>query len=309
MQGTLLFALPFLVVIGFGIFLIISHGIAKRLNILAKAMEKTSEGNFTYVPGFGRPEDRDEVNILIQRFNYMAKRLKERERELLESKKLVAIGTLASGVAHELNNPLSNIYTTAQRLKKKVGEEYPSFITKGLDDIFEQSMRVKGIVGELLEFARGREPQLRKTELNKLIRNAYLQVSGVIGTEKVRFLFEPPKDKIEISVDPEQLEQVFINLFRNAVEAMSGEGTLTVGVQPDPALDNLIITVTDTGRGMSRETVEKIFEPFFTTKDKGTGLGLAIVYNIVRKHGGDIQVKSEEGKGSTFIITLPLKGE
>ncbi|MBI4654510.1 MAG: HAMP domain-containing protein [Nitrospirae bacterium] len=308
-QAMILFALPFFLFIGPGISLIISRGILKRLNILTEAVEKTSEENFTYVSGFSKNKGRDEVDILIQRFNYMGVRLEEREKELLQSKKLVAIGTLASGVAHELNNPLSNIYTTAQRLKKNMGDEYPPFIIKGLEDIFNQTMRVKKIVSELLEFTRGREPQPRKIEFNELIRNAYLHISDVVSTEKIRFSLGAPRDKINVFVDPEQMEQVFINLFRNAVEAMSGEGNLAVSAEPDYKLNNLIIKITDTGKGMSQETIEKIFEPFFTTKDKGTGLGLAIVYNIIRKHGGDIQVKSEEGKGTTFVITLPLKEE
>ncbi|MBI4824452.1 MAG: GHKL domain-containing protein [Nitrospirae bacterium] len=308
-QAMMLFALPLFLLIGLGISLMISRGIIRRMSILTKAVEEASEGNFTYISGFGKLKGKDEVDVLIQRFNYMEERLQEKEKDLLESKKLVAIGALASGVAHEINNPLSNIYTTAQRLKKKAGDEYPPFIVKGLDDIFDQTVRVKSIVGELLEFARSREPQSRKIELNELIRSAYSQISDVVGLERVRFSLESFSDKIDISVDPEQMERVFINLFKNAVEAMSGEGSLTASMQPDHKLNTLIIRIADTGKGMSQETIEKIFEPFFTTKDKGTGLGLAIVYNIIRKHGGNIQVKSAEGKGTTFVITLPLKEE
>ncbi len=305
-QAATLFALPVFLIVGLGISFTISHGIVKRLNMVAEAVEKTSHGTFSHISGVSQHEGRDEVDILMRKFNQMGEQLEEREKELLQSKKLVAIGTLASGVAHELNNPLSNIYTTAQRLQKKVGDECPVFIRKGLDDIFDQSMRVKKIVGDLLEFARGRDPQPRKVEINELIRNAYLQTSNVVNAEKVKASMESTREKVIVSVDPEQMEQVFINLFRNAVEAMSGEGKLTVSVEPD---DNLIIEVTDTGRGMSEETVEKIFEPFFTTKDKGTGLGLAIIYNIIKKHNGDIQVTSEEGKGTKFTITLPLEKE
>lgn len=305
-QAVMLVALPLFLIIGLGISFTVSHGIVKRLNLLAEAVEETSRGSFSHISDASQYRGRDEVDILISKFNQMGEQLEERERELLQSKKLVAIGTLASGVAHELNNPLSNIYTTAQRLTKKVGDECPVFIRKGLDDIFDQSMRVKKIVGELLEFARGREPQLRKVEINELIRNAYVQTSIAVNTMKVNASFPSAKDKVLVSVDPEQMEQVFINLFRNAVEAMSGEGRLSVSVEPS---DNLVVKVTDTGGGMSKETVEKIFEPFFTTKDKGTGLGLAIIYNIIRKHNGDIQVESEEGRGTTFTITLPLNRE
>lgn len=303
-QVVILFLLPMFLLLSFSISLIISRKIVNRLIILTRAMERASEGNFTHVPGSGGG---DEVDVLIERFNSLERQLKEREREILESKKLVAIGTLASGVAHELNNPLSNIYTTAQRLKKKVGDEHPPFIAKGLDDIFDQTLRVKAIVSELLEFARGREPRPGRVEVNELIRNAYLHIADMEGSEKVRFSLKSPEDKITASLDPEQMEQVFVNLFRNAVEAMPDGGELDVGVELGNMLKSLVLRVSDTGKGMSRESIKKIFEPFYTTKDKGTGLGLAIVYNIVRKHGGDIRVRSEEGEGSTFTISLPLE--
>lgn len=304
---SMMIVLPLALMSVLGVLIMVNRGIVRRINTLSEAVERASEGNFTYVSGFDNLRGRDELDMLIQRFNFMERRLEERERELLESKKLVAIGTLASGIAHELNNPLSNIYTTAQRLKKQTKDEYPQFIKNGLDNIFEQSMRVKRIVSELLEFARGREPEFKNTEINRLIKMAFSHVSDISDVGDIKFLFQPYADEIYISVDPEQIERVFINIFSNAIEAMSGSGTLTVNIQPDYKLNNLIIKVSDTGKGMSEETISKIFEPFFTTKDKGTGLGLSIVYNIIKRHGGDIQVKSKEGEGSLFIITLPLK--
>jgi signal transduction histidine kinase len=110
-------------------------------------------------------------------------------------------------------------------------------------------------------------------------------------------------EEIVLYVDTEQLEQVFINIFSNAMDAMSGQGELSVAAEEEDSM--IAIRISDTGSGMTRETLDKIFEPFFTTKDKGTGLGLAIVFNIIQKHHGEIRVESEEGKGTTFIITLP----
>ena len=158
-------------------------------------------------------------------------------------------------------------------------------------------------MGDLLEFARGREPHLMAIELRSFISGAYKHLGNTISMAKVRFSQELHPDEIVMYADPEQLEQVFINLFANAVDAMSGEGDLTVKADEE---DKLVrIRVSDSGKGMPRETLEKIFEPFYTTKDKGTGLGLAIVYNIIEKHHGRIRVESEEGKGTTFIIDLP----
>ncbi|MBI4838915.1 MAG: GHKL domain-containing protein [Nitrospirae bacterium] len=168
-------------------------------------------------------------------------------------------------------------------------------------------MRVTKIVSDLLEFARGKEPQLMKIELNALIAHAYKQLSSSLNTAKVRFLQENEISQLFISADPEQMEQVFINLFSNAIEVMSGKGDLAVRTVTKN--NNIIIKISDTGNGIPQEAIDKIFEPFFTTKEKGTGLGLAIVFNIIQKHHGDIQVDSREGIGTAFIITLPAGKE
>lgn len=284
-QTTALILFPLFFFVGLLALSVISHSIVKRLKTLSDAIERTGKGDFSIL---SVPEKQDEVGVLISAFNRMETDLIARDRELikkndelLQSRKLASIGTLASGVAHELNNPLNNIYTTAQRLMKKSGDECPVYIKTGLDDIFSQTMRVKKIVGDLLEFARGREPQ-------------------------INFTLDSDPDEIIIYVDPEQIEQVFINLFTNALDAMPEGGSLSVKTRLENAVVKTLIS--DTGRGMSRPTLEKIFEPFFTTKDKGTGLGLAIVFNIIQKHNGRITIDSEEGKGATFIITLP-KGD
>lgn len=309
-QKTALILFPLFFFVGMGALFAISHSVVKRIKILSKAIERTGKGDFSVLTV---PEKQDEVGVLISAFNRMEGDLIARDRELmkkndelLHSKKLASIGTLASGVAHELNNPLNNIYTTAQRLTKKAGDECPVYIRTGLDDIFSQTMRVKKIVGDLLEFARGREPQMRDVELVNLIQEAYKHVAATASTEHINFRFEPVNKEIPIYVDPEQIEQVFINLFSNAIEAMQGTGTLSVKTGLDGVFTN--IRISDTGPGMPRSTIEKVFEPFFTTKDKGTGLGLAIVFNIIQKHNGRITVDSEEGKGTTFMITLP-KGD
>ena len=168
-------------------------------------------------------------------------------------------------------------------------------------------MRVKKIVGDLLEFARGREPHFRELELNNLISSVYARVSSIMDTGEIRFFLDSDPDGILIEADALQLEQVFINLITNAVEAMSGKGELRITVEPGN--DPVTIRVSDSGKGMSRDTAEKIFEPFFTTKEKGTGLGMAIVFSIVQKHNGSIRVESEEDAGSVFVITLQRKRE
>jgi len=303
-RNAILIFFPLFLIVGIGTFLFIISNIVRRLQLLTGVVERTGEGLFAPLPVSGRLwASHDEVDILVGKFNVMEEHLAQREQELLQSKKLAAIGTLAAGVAHELNNPLNNIHTTVQRLMKKTGEETPSFVKKGLEDIFGQTMRLTRIVGDLLQFARGREPHLRPVELRGLITGVYKHLSGSTDTGKVRFRLSLHPEEIVLYADQEQLEQVFINLFTNAVEAIHGEGELVVSAMEED--DGVGIRLSDSGPGMSQETLEKAFEPFYTTKPRGTGLGLAIVFNIIQKHHGRITIESQEGRGTTFLITIP----
>ena len=303
-RNAILIFFPLFLVVGIGTFLFIISNIVQRLQLLTAVVERTGEGLFAPLPVSGRLwSSHDEVDILVGKFNIMEEHLAQREQELLQSKKLAAIGTLAAGVAHELNNPLNNIHTTVQRLTKKTGEETPPFVRKGLDDIYGQTMRLTRIVGDLLQFARGREPHLRPVELRGLITGVFKHLSGSVDTSRVQFELSLHPGEIVLYADQEQLEQVFINLFTNAVDAMQGEGTLAVSAREEH--DGVDIRLSDSGPGMSQETREKAFEPFYTTKPRGTGLGLAIVFNIIQKHHGRINIESHEGAGTTFYISVP----
>jgi two-component system NtrC family sensor kinase len=293
----------FFIIVGLGALFYVTSNVVRRLEMLTLAVSKTGKGVFSPIPV--SHASNDEVGVLIRTFNDMQEQITEREKELIQSKKLAAIGTLASGVAHELNNPLNNIYTTSQRLMKKAGEEYSPFIKKSLNDIFSETMRVKKIVGDLLEFARGKDPHFRPIELGAFISGLSRHLGGSVETGAVSFSLSLNPGEVVVDADQELLEQVFINLFNNAVEAMSGAGSLTVTV--DGGQEEVVIKVSDTGKGMPAETVEKIFEPFYTTKNKGTGLGLAIVFNIIQKHNGRIIAESEEGRGTTLMIILPKR--
>lgn len=287
----------------------IIQSIVRRLRILTLAIEKTGHGDFS---SLSLPQEEDEVGALIKAFNKMEYDLTERDKELgrkneelLRSRKLVSIGILASGVAHELNNPLNNIYISAQIMEKEMGDSCPPPVKEIVNDIVGQTRRMKQIVGDLLEFARGREPHIREVEIEEIIMAAYKLVSTNTDTSGIRLLIGVEPRNLMVEVDPEQMERVFINLFTNAIEAMSGAGDLDIKARKE---DEVIrIEISDTGKGMSQDKVEKIFEPFYTTRDKGTGLGLAIIFNIIKKHGGSIDAVSEVGKGTTFAITLPVR--
>jgi signal transduction histidine kinase len=309
-QIAILVFFPLFFIVGIGMLFFITASVARRLNLLIGVVERTGKGSYPHLMDPSRRQANDEVGVLIDKFNAMEDQLAQHEaelqrknRELIQTRKLAAIGTLSSGIAHELNNPLNNIYLSAQVLQKETGETCSRGVKESVSDILGQAERVKRIVGDLLEFARGREPEFAEIELGGIIRDAFRQIGSSRETAQVRFSLDCEPKQVLLSADHGQLEQVFMNLFLNAVDAMQGQGTLTVSVKKADAA--VVVKITDTGKGVARESVDKIFEPFFTTKDKGTGLGLAIVYTIIKKHYGEISVESEEGQGTVFTITLP----
>ncbi|OGW25719.1 MAG: hypothetical protein A2X59_08365 [Nitrospirae bacterium GWC2_42_7] len=306
-QKAALIFFPLFIIVGLGSLFLISHGVVRRLKSLTKAVEKTGKGNFISLPPYG---ERDEVGMLISAFNKMENDLIVRDgeiihknEELLQSKKLASIGTLASGVAHELNNPLNNIYLAAQVLSREVKQEgYPGIIKETVQDIFSQTLRVKRIVGDLLEFSREKPPELQKINIVKVISDVLTRfiASGEILNTNPNF--DAP-ESIEMFGDKHLLEQVFINLFSNAVEAMNGTGEISI--KATEVDSTVLIKVTDSGKGIPPDILPRIFDPFFTSKEKGTGLGLSIVYSIIEKHKGRIEVESMPDKGTVFTITLP----
>ncbi|MEW6328142.1 MAG: ATP-binding protein [Thermodesulfobacteriota bacterium] len=309
-QMAILIFFPLFFISGIGALFFISKSVGSRLRLLIDVVERTGKGHFSRIL---MPSQKDEVGLLIGKFNDMEEQLAQREKELgkkneelLQSRKLAAMGTLASGVAHELNNPLNNIYISAQVLMKETGDSYSLTARETVNDILGQTLRVKRIVGDLLEFARGKEPQLREVEIDKLLMGAYKLVSTTTDTKDINFVMDTDPAGVIINADYEQMERVFINLFTNAVDAMNGKGDLAVAINREPGF--ITIKISDTGKGMPADIVDKIFEPFYTTKDKGTGLGLAIVFNIIKKHNGAISVESEKERGTRFTITLPARG-
>lgn len=233
--------------------------------------------------------------------------LEQAHQQLIRTEKLASIGQLAAGVAHEINNPLGTITIFSHMLMKDIEEDDPR--REDLQMIVEEAARAKDIVKGLLSFAR--ETMLKPGLINL---NAVLDdVFGLIENQSLFFNVELKK-KLDptlptMFVDTAQLKQVFLNIILNGAQAMEGSGELTVRTRFMPDGKTVEITISDTGPGIPEETLGKLFDPFFTTKEKGTGLGLAIAYGIVDRHGGSIDVRSEIGVGSNFIITLPVLKE
>lgn len=236
----------------------------------------------------------------------MQQQLEDTYRQLLHSEKLASLGKLAAGVAHELNNPLGGILMYANILLEQT-KEGP--MAQDLKVIVEQAMRCKEIVRGLLDFARRRAEDRTKVSLNDVIEKCIALMSKQAMFLNVNLEKELSPDLPSVSADPDQLSQVFTNLIVNAVDAMEGKGTLRIRTWAEGSPPHVHAEVTDTGSGIPEDHLQRIFDPFFTTKEvgKGTGLGLSIAYGIVRRQGGDIQVRSRVGEGTTFQLRFPLE--
>jgi two-component system NtrC family sensor kinase len=232
--------------------------------------------------------------------------LQAAQQQLLQSAKLAAIGELAASVAHEINNPLTVILGSSAVLLRKTQPDAASYAK--LTNIITAANRAGKIVRDLLDFSRRREPQHEPIALNDLVRRALdiTQARLASGAVEVRTALDPRLPLV--TGDADQLTQVFVNLFTNAVDAMPGGGTLTVETAAVGA-DAVSVRVSDTGTGMDAAQIGRIFEPFFTTKaeGKGTGLGLSVSLGIISKHGGNIEVDSEPGRGTTMRVRLPQR--
>lgn len=337
---------------------ILSRMVVKPLKSLEKSMGVIAEGEFERVAIDSK--DREIVS-LTRAFNKMLKELELHERHLIQSEKLASLGTLLSGVAHELNNPLSNISSSNQILMEELSEvpgsgvrgqekdnpaagnaaglaparprtPDPAFVMEMLTQINDQTDRARNIVRSLLDFSRDREFKKESLSLRKIVEETIQFVKGQVPTKIAVSLSVP--DDIVIFADKQRMQQVFLNLIKNAIDAIaSDEGAVTIKAEKRRAMDDIEdekigiynylkyrgkctleqdtvdIEVRDNGVGIPLELLPKVFDPFFTTKDvgKGSGLGLFIVHEIIEEHDGCIAVDSEPGRGTTFLIRLPLK--
>jgi two-component system NtrC family sensor kinase len=286
----------------------LGNTIITRIRLLKAAAEAIAAGNLDHQLS---PDRISGFDMLDEAFNYMSKSLKDHDEKLrnaytllARTEKLTALGKMAAGVAHEINNPLGGILLYSNLILEDLPEG--SSTHENARKIIQQTIRCKEIVQNLLDFSRIHTRDMGPLKINDVINtclNLVKDQSMFHGIEvETRFAEMVP----EVIGDRDRLEDVFLNLFINAADAMKGNGKLTITSKLDLD-DSVKILVTDTGEGIGEEHLPHIFEPFFTTKEpgKGTGLGLSIAYGTVRKHGGLIDVESSPGKGTTFIISLP----
>lgn len=232
---------------------------------------------------------------------------RQAEDQLIQSSKLAAIGEFAGHIAHEINNPMGIIIGRLKLMKEDLTKRASTSKDVGvLDTVLRHAEVISNITRDLLTYSRPILKKREPVEINYLVKSALFLVDQDRIKRRIKINCGFMEKKIVVEGDFDELQRVLVNLINNAIEAISGQGAINIGISPDPA-SGVIITIEDTGSGIPKENISRIFEPFFTTKTigKGTGLGLAIAAGIIKGHGGDIFVESSPGKGSKFTIKLP----
>ena len=236
-------------------------------------------------------------------------RMELAQKQVIASQKLAGVGELAAGVSHEVLNPVNIISVHTQMLQKKTKDD-PK-IQNFCEKVRHEIDRIQKIMGSLLAFSRsGSDAELQRGSLRGTIEGVLALVEEEYKLDNIKIVRDWCGELVEMQYDPDKIRQVYLNLIHNAKHAMPDGGTITVGCASanNGGKDYHQFTFSDTGTGMSEEVRLKIFEPFFTTKPEGegTGMGLSVIHGIVEEHGGKIRVESEEGKGTTFTISLPV---
>ncbi|MBF0303370.1 MAG: HAMP domain-containing histidine kinase [Desulfamplus sp.] len=298
-----------LMLLAVSIFLItvMTKKIIKPLRDIEAKTLQIAEGKFEI---FTVTKPLDETQRVLEAYNRMITELERHQKQLIQAEKLSSLGILTSGIAHQLNNPLNNISTSCQILIEEINEAEPEFSGKMLGNIQNEVYRARDIVKGLLEFSREKEFSFVPTSLYNVVEHSIRLISSQVppGIEITR---DVPKDLMP-NIDTQGMQQVFLNLMMNAIQAIQPPpGSIKISAKADMSQQQAIVTIEDTGIGISKEIIGRVFDPFFTTKDvgKGTGLGLSVVYGIIQKHKGTISAESEEGEGTRFTICLPLKAD
>ncbi|MEA2014441.1 MAG: ATP-binding protein, partial [Thermodesulfobacteriota bacterium] len=318
-------------IIAFIISFWMGQAIMERMRILKQATETIATGDLDYQLPSSKSS---EFGVLDEAFNDMVRSLKDREdrltktlQQLTQTERLISLGQISAGVAHEMNNPLGGILLYSNLVLEDLTEDNPA--RENMSKIIYQTNRCKEIVQNLLDFARTPSSEMMSLDINNVLRMSLNLVKDQSMFHGIEIESDFMEGLPEVNGDRLRLEQIFLILFINAADSMAEGGKLTVETSlisrfPSDAAEStemekicllasphtVKINISDTGKGIDKAHLAHIFEPFFTTKDpgQGTGLGLSIAYGIVRKHDGYIDVESELGQGTTFSIFLPAKG-
>ena len=220
--------------------------------------------------------------------------------------RLSSLGRMAAGIAHEINNPLTGILLYSSNLSKKAP---PGPTKEGLEIIMQETQRCKKIIQGLLDFSREKKPHKVLANMNKVIEKSLALMDNELFIRRIKVVRDLDYDIRSFSLDPDQLEQVLVNLLFNAVHAVNENGVITIRSKTGEDGKSIVVEVEDNGCGIHEDNLKKIFEPFYTTRSEGTGLGLSVSYGIVRNHQGRIQILSELGIGTLITLILPVLEE
>ena len=307
MRTSILPVAFFVVFLGFMI--LVTHLIRKRilgpLSFIHLTTERVGRGDFSPVPFEGRGND--EITRLLEAFNKMAEELETNQEQLVQARKMAALGTFTAGIAHELNNPINNISLTAEAYLEDYSEAMSPEGREMMTDIMEQSARAAEIVKSLLDFSRTEQPVFSVLNIAEVVRRTLHLLKNQLLINNIELKMNLPADLPKINGNFRKLQQVLMNLISNAIQAMPDGGRLTVDAALTPS-GELRLDIRDTGQGISPESLPHVFEPFYTTKGvgQGYGLGLAVTYSLIKRHGGRIDVNSAPDRGTTFSIFLPV---
>ncbi len=310
-----------------GISYLITRSITKPLSEMVSVTQAVAQGDLEREV---RVTSRDEVGLLALSFNKMIaslrkmkseleewgltleQKVKERTEELaamqstlMQSQRLASLGKLAAGIAHEINNPLGGILVLSSLVLEDLKDNDPH--RENLQEVIKQTMRCRDIVKGLLQFSRQEEGKMEYVKVNDILNSTLGLIEKQALFHNIEVIKNLDPQLPYILGDGSQLQQVFMNVILNAVQAMKEMGVLTITTSHDAKHDMVVIDITDTGCGIPPELIDRIFDPFFTTKEvgEGTGLGLSIAYGIVTKHHGRMTVKSKVNEGTTFTIKIP----
>ncbi len=315
--NLLLYALLTVIILGAIVNTKLAMSIAGPLQRMERFTKRIAEGDFSErldVKG------NDEISSLSISFNMMEERLnqartalentitqlREKQMQLVEAEKLASIGKLASGIAHEISNPLTSVMTFSHLMLEKTPPDHPDF--GKLRMMVRETERARDIVRQLLSFGREIPINPVRMSVNGPVNEVLQTMIAQGALDGVALNMTLADDLPRVLIDPERIRQVVSNIVVNATHAITPPGVINVSTGTSGGFVHIVIS--DSGKGIPEEHLGKIFDPFFTTKDKtkGTGLGLAVSYGIIKKHGGHIEVMSQVGKGSTFTVRLPVDG-
>jgi signal transduction histidine kinase len=288
---------------------VLAYLIQRPMVELQEQIARVGDGDLNASVSFASRND--EIGDLGRNFNHMVEQLRESRQEIehlhrtqmSRAEHLATLGELATGLAHEIRNPLAGIAGVIEIVGRDLPSSSPARAV--VKDIRLEIAQINRILTDLLETARPRPPEMRMSDLNTTVEHAVMLARQQVLSQPIKIEFEKSAGLAEVEHDSDQMHQVLLNLLLNAVQAIEGQGKVTVEIQP---VDDLaLISVTDTGRGIAPEHLPNIFRPFYTTKGNGTGLGLSLARRIVESHGGKIEVSSEYGLGTQFRIYLPFE--